>query len=111
MMADADLNNQNKLVTDDLHNLMRCFENLNVTGNVDMRLDVWCQIFSRLLEPDGKRLLQTQSETRFNIKQRAQDAFNYPEHPVAELSKKIMNFMEHIEYWGRDPDDFIEEQL
>ena len=108
----AELAVQNKNVSKEISNIMKCLTNENVKGNQDMQLDVWFQIFSRLLKVDGKRLLYSHSEMRFNVKQRAHDALDYPQHPIKELAKKINNFIEQIEYFGDiQLDDIIEEQL
>ena len=103
---------QNKNVSKEISNIMKCLTNENVKGNQDMQLDVWFQIFSRLLKVDGKRLLYSHSEMRFSVKQRAHDALDYPQHPIKELAKKINNFIEQIEYLGDiQLEDIIEEQL
>jgi hypothetical protein len=103
---------QNKNVSKEISNIMNCLTNENVKGNQDIQLDVWFQIFSRLLKVDGKRLLYSHSEMRFSVKQRAHDALDYPQHPIKELAKKINNFIEQIEYWNDiQLEDIIEEQL
>jgi hypothetical protein len=100
----------NKIVAKYLENLMKCIENLNVKGNQERRLDIWCRIFSRLLEPDGKRLLCTQEKIRLNVKPRIHEALiNYPDHPVGELSERINNFLDRFDYLGID--GVFEEQL
>jgi len=96
---------KNEIVAREIQNLMKCLQNLNVQGNADMQLDVWCQIFSRLLEPDGKRLLCMDDNIRFGTKQRAHEALDYLEHPIQDFAKRIYNFLEKIEVYGIDPED------
>jgi len=105
------LNEQNKEVAKEVQNIMISFENENVKGNRDNRLDIWCIIFSRLLRLDGKRMLCSHSGMRFNAKQRANDALDYPNHPIIDLATKIINFLERVEYWGLKAEDIVDEQL
>jgi hypothetical protein len=104
---------KNEIVAKDIQNLMKCLDNLNVKGNQERRLDVWCRIFSRLLEPDGKRLLCMQEKIRLNVKIRTHEALiNYPDHPVGDFAKRINNFLDRFEYLGIYPEDInFDEQL
>ena len=110
-MAALNLKQENNKVTIEIGNMMQCLTNENVKGNEDRQLDVWCRIFSRVLRPDGKRLLCSHDKMRFNMKTRAHDALEYLDHPIEELAKKVNNFIEQIEYWGIGPADIVEEQL
>lgn len=103
---------KNEIVAGEIQNLMKCLENLNVKGNTDMQLNVWCLIFSRLLEPDGKRLLCMEENIRINTKQRAHEALVYTKHPIEDFAKRINNFLYRFEHFGIAPDDIIfDEQL
>ena len=108
-MADA-LAEQNKEVAKEVQNIMKCIDNANVKGNQERRLDIWCLIFSRLLEPDGKRMLCSHSGMRFNVKQRAHDALDYHDQPIKYLATMIVNFIERVEYLGFKAEDFVDEQ-
>jgi hypothetical protein len=114
MAALAQQNNevmkQNNEVIKEVYNIINCLLNNNVIGNRDRQLDIWCQIFSRMLKPDGKRMLCSDIEIRFNLKQRAHDAVeNYPYHPIKELGQMVCNFLEYFEFYGIHPDDSIEQ--
>ena len=104
------LNKSNNDVAKEIKDMMSFLTNENVKGNADMQLDVWFQIFSRLLKVDGMQMLCSHSELRFNVKQRAHDALEYPEHPVEGVAKRINTILEKIEYWGVSPEDLHEEQ-
>ena len=106
----AALAEQNKNVAMEIQKIINCLDNANVNGNNDMRLDIWCQAFSRILEPDGKRMLCSHSGMRFNVKQRANDALDFKNHPIIDMAQRIVNFIERIEYWGFKAEDIVDEQ-
>ena len=105
-----ELAEQNNEAAKDVYNMLSCLANENVKGNADRQLNVWCRIFGRVLEPDGKRMLCSDDRMRLNIKQRAYDAVHdYPYHPIKELGQKVRNFLEYFEFYGIHPDDIIEQ--
>jgi hypothetical protein len=106
----AALAEQNHKVTQEVYNIINCLLNNNVIGNRDKELDIWCQIFRRILKPDGKRLLCSDNEIRFNAKQRAQEALDYEGYPIEELAQRVYNFLEQAEYRGYRIEDILDEE-
>ena len=106
----AALAEQNDEVTKEVYNIINCLLNNNVIGNRDRELDIWCQIFSRILKPDGKRLLCSDNEIRFNAMQRAQEALDYEGHPIKELAQRVYNFLVQAEYRGYRIEDILDEE-
>ena len=97
-------------VVREISNITNGLLNENVKGNQERRLDMWCLIFSRLLLPDGKRMLCSNEEMRFNVRQRAHDALDFPGHRVEELGKRVSNFLYRVEYLGLRVEDICEEE-
>jgi hypothetical protein len=101
------MNNELKSTAQEITNLMDGFTNANVVGNKANHLQLWSMVFMRVLEPDGKRLLFSHNQMRFNVKKRAKEAIDhYPGHAVCEPAALVMDFLEQVEYWGLTPADW-----
>ena len=98
---------RDKVVSADVNEYFKEFDNENVKENEDNRLLVWNRIFNRVLERDGVRYLHENDQFRFNVKTRAYEAMGYQAHSVGVSAELVMDVIEQIEYFNIQPDEIV----